>query len=59
MLIVHPQGRRIELLRNVGGRLLPVSAGPGGAVHSEVLDVGLATVDSRLVITWDGGSAQI
>lgn len=59
MLIVHPEGRRVELLRNVGGRLLPVSAGPGGALHSEVLAVGLATVDGRLVITWDGGSATV
>lgn len=59
MLIVHPEGRRVEFLRNVGGRLLPVSAGSDGALHSEVLGITLATVDGRLVITWDGGSAQI
>jgi len=59
VLIVHPAGRRIELLRNVGGRLLPVSAGGSGAFVSDVLDVALATVAGRLVLTWDGGSAEI
>ena len=48
VLIVHPAGRRIELLRNVGG-----------AFVSDVLDVALATVAGRLVLTWDGGSAEI
>lgn len=59
MLIVHPAGRRFELLRNVGGRLLPVSPDAGGGHRSEVLDLGLATVDERLLLTWDGGSAEI
>lgn len=59
LLIVHPKGRRVELLRSVGGRLLPVSAGADGAVHCEVLDVRLATVRDTLHLTWDGGSAQV
>lgn len=59
MLIVHPDGRRFELLRNVGGRLLPVSAGESGVVRCEVLALGLATVDSTLVLTWEAGTAQI
>ncbi len=59
MLIVHPEGRRFELLRAVGGRLLPVSAGADGVVRCEVLCLGLATVDGTLVLTWNGGSAQV
>lgn len=59
MLIIHPEGRRFELLRNVGGRLLPVSADGSGTVRCEVLDLGIATVADQLVLTWDGGSAQI
>ncbi|MGH3698985.1 MAG: hypothetical protein ACRDRU_29160 [Pseudonocardiaceae bacterium] len=37
MLIVHPEGRWVELLRAVGGRLLSVSADPEGGVRSDVL----------------------
>ncbi len=59
MLIVHPQGRWVELLRAVGGRLLPVTADAQGAVRSEVLDAQFATVAGRLLITWDDGSAEV
>lgn len=59
MLIIHPEGRRFELLRAVGGRLLPVSADAGGVVRCEVLALGLATVDEKLVLTWDGGITRI
>lgn len=37
MLIVHPEGRWVELLRTVGDRLLPVTADAYGALRSEVL----------------------
>ncbi|MGH3872013.1 MAG: Uma2 family endonuclease [Pseudonocardiaceae bacterium] len=59
MLIVHPEGRWVELLRAVGGRLLPVSADAAGVVRSDVLDAQLATVEGRLRITWRDGVADI
>ncbi|MGH8906474.1 MAG: Uma2 family endonuclease [Egibacteraceae bacterium] len=31
VLVAHPKGRRVELLRSVGGRLLPVTAGAAPA----------------------------
>lgn len=59
MLIVHPEGRWVELLRAVGGRLLPVSADGEGVVRSEVLATQFATVDGRLRITWQDGVADV
>jgi Uma2 family endonuclease len=59
MLIVHPQGHWVELLRAVGGRLLPVTADTEGAVRSDVLGVQFATVAGRLRITWEDGSAEL
>ncbi|MGH3852103.1 MAG: Uma2 family endonuclease [Pseudonocardiaceae bacterium] len=59
MLIVHPDGRWVELLRAVGGRLLPVSADAESAVHSDVLDARFATVEDRLRITWRDGVADV
>lgn len=59
MLVVHPKDRRVELLRSVGGRLMPVQPGPDGALVSEVLGVAFRTVDGKLEITWDGGSATV
>lgn len=59
MLIVHPEGRWVELLRAVGDRLLPVSADAEGGMRSEVLGVRFATVDGRLRITWNGGGADV
>lgn len=59
MLIVHPADRRFELLGNVGGRLLPVSPNPGGAYRSDVLDLGLATVEDQLELIWEDGQARI
>ena len=46
MLIVHPEGRWVELLRAVGDRLLPVSADAQGAVRSEVLGAQFVTVEA-------------
>jgi Uma2 family endonuclease len=59
MLVVHPKDRRVELFRAVGGRLMPVQPGPDGALESDVLGITLRTVDGKLEITWDGGSATV
>lgn len=59
MLIVHPTGRGVELLRTTGDRLLPVTSDAQGALRSEVLGAQFATVDGRLRITWQGGVADI
>jgi hypothetical protein len=59
MLIVHPDGRWVELLRAVGGRLLPVSGDTEGAVRSDVLGAQFATVEGRLRITWENGVADV
>lgn len=44
MLIVHPAERRVDLLRRVGDRLLPVTADAQGWVRSDVLGAAFATV---------------
>lgn len=59
MLIVHPKGRWVELLRAVGGRLLPVTADTEGAVRCDVLGAQFATVAGRLRITWEDGVAEL
>lgn len=59
MLIVHPEDRRVELLRAVGDQLLPVTTDADGAVRSDVLGARFATVDGRLRITWQGGAADL
>lgn len=59
MLILHPADRRVELLRAVGGSLMPVQPKSDGSVESEVLGIELRTVDGRLRITWPEGSADI
>lgn len=59
MIVVHPGERRVELLRAIGGRPVPVQAGLDGELESEVLGITLRTVDGKLEITWDGGSATV
>jgi Uma2 family endonuclease len=59
MIVVHPEERRVELLRTVGGRLVPVQPGPDGVLESEVLGITLRTVDGKLEITWEAGSATV
>jgi Uma2 family endonuclease len=59
MLIVHLEGRWIELLPAVGSRLLPVTADTHGVLRSEVLGAQFATVGGRLRITWQDGTADI
>jgi Uma2 family endonuclease len=57
LLVLHPRPRKIELFRNVAGRMLPVQ--PAGDVRSEVLGISLHVEDDQLVVSWDGGSAAI
>jgi Uma2 family endonuclease len=59
MLVAHPEEGRVELLRSVGGRLIPMQPGPDGEHTSEVLGIVLRTIDGKLEITWDGGSAVV
>lgn len=59
MLIVHPEGRWVELLRAMGDRLLPVTADADGAVRSDVLGAWFATVDGQLRISWQDGVADV
>lgn len=59
MVILHPHDGRVELRRALGGQLDPVQPGPDGVLVSEVLGLTLRTVDGRLEISWDGGSATV
>lgn len=59
MIVLHPRDRRAELFRALGGQLVPVQAGGDGEFVSEVLGITLRTVDGKLEITWDGGSATV
>jgi Uma2 family endonuclease len=59
MLIVQPEGRTFDLLRLVGDQWLVVSSNAEGGVRSEVLGAQFATVEGRLQITWQDGTADI
>jgi len=59
LLIVHPGEHRVELLRAVNGRLLPVSSDADGTVRSDVLGVGFVSAGEALRLTWLGGSAEL
>ncbi|MFC4945730.1 Uma2 family endonuclease [Pseudonocardia sp. GCM10023141] len=59
VLILHPEDRRVELLRAVGGSLVSVQPKPDGSVESEVLGIELRTVEGKLRIGWPEGSADI
>lgn len=59
MLIVHPEGRTVELFRAVGDQLLLVSANTEGGVRSDVLGAQFTTVEGRLRIAWEDGAADV
>jgi hypothetical protein len=59
MIVAHPDERRVELFRALGGRLVPVQPAPTGELASEALGIALRTVDGKLEITWSGGSAVV
>ena len=54
VLVIEPVTRRVELFANRDGRMVPVEP-----VVIECLDVRGETVDGKLRLTWDGGSADI
>ncbi len=54
VLVVEPETRRVELFANRDGRMVPVEP-----VLVECLGVRAETVDGKLRLTWDGGTADI
>lgn len=58
VLVVHPDGPRVELFRLVGGELLPVTADGDGAVRADTLGVRFLP-GTGLRLTWDGGTAEL
>ena len=58
ILVLHPGSHRAELHYAVEGGLIPAQ-GRDGEVESKVLGITLRTVDGKLRITWDGGTADI
>jgi len=54
VLVVEPETRRVELFANRDGRMIPVEP-----VAIECLGVRAETVDAKLHLTWDGGTADI
>ncbi len=54
VLVVHPGTRRVELYANRDGRMEPVEP-----VVIEALGVRAETVEGRLRLSWDGGTADI
>jgi Uma2 family endonuclease len=59
MIVIHPDEGRVELFRAIGGRLISMQPGPDGRYESEVLGITVRTIDGKLEITWDGGSATL
>lgn len=59
VLVLHPDERRVELFRLIGGRLLPVTPDASGELASDVLGIRIRTVDGKLRITWAGGAVDI
>lgn len=59
MLIVHPHEHRVELLKAVGDRLLPVIADDKQTVRSEVLGAAFSTLAGLLHVRWSDGSVDI
>ncbi len=59
VIVLHPQGRHVELFRSVDGALRPVSADAEGGFVSDVLGIRLRTVDGALHVTWKDGSAEL
>ncbi len=54
VMIIAPDTRRVELFANRDGRMEPVEP-----AVIECLGVRAETVDGKLRLTWDGGSAEI
>ena len=54
VLVVDPETSRVELFANREGRMVPVEP-----VVIECLGVRAETVDGKMRLTWDGGSADL
>jgi Uma2 family endonuclease len=54
VLVIEPSTRAVELFANVDGHMVPVTQ---VVIHS--LGVAAETVDGKLRLTWDGGTADI
>jgi Uma2 family endonuclease len=54
VLVIDPETRRVELFANRDGRMAPVEP-----VVIECLGVSAETVEGKLRLTWDGGTADI
>jgi Uma2 family endonuclease len=59
MLVVDPDSLAMELFRGTPDGPAQVTSGDDGALRSDVLGAGFATLDRRLRITWDGGQADV
>ena len=54
VLVIEPESRRVELFANRDGRMVAVEP-----ADIQALGVRAETVDGRLRLTWEGGSADI
>lgn len=54
VLVIDPESRRVELFANRDGRMVPVEP-----VVIECLGVQAETVDGKLRLAWEGGTAEI
>jgi len=59
VLVIDPSTRRVELFANRDGRMAPVDPDAHGRLLIDALGVRAETVDGRLRLTWDGGTADI
>ena len=58
VLVVHLEPRAAELFACREGAVVPAEAGPEGLVVDS-LGVTVAAVEGRLLVAWEGGSAEI
>jgi Uma2 family endonuclease len=54
VLVIDPESRRVELFANRDERMVPIEP-----VFIECLGVQAETVDGKLRLTWEGGSAEL
>jgi len=59
VLVIDPSTRRVELFANRDGRMAPVEPDADGGLLIDALGLRAETVDGRLRLTWDGGTADI
>lgn len=59
VLVIDPKSMTVELFTNRDGAVVPVAPAADGVHTISSLGVTVHTVDGRLRIAWDGGSADI